>query len=192
MVDETLAARWPIVQIPNGDARVTYCEISGCPGYAVGNDGSVWTQRKVCNTPGVMRGVWRRMRLGSRRGYPSVSLRVCGRHKNVRVHQLVLLAFVGPRPTGAVARHADGDKKNNRPDNLCWGTQKENCGDMIAHGRSTRGAKSGRTVLTEEIVREIRQLRKTGIGADRISKKLGVTASQARHVIYGHTWGWLK
>tara|TARA_Y100000815_G_scaffold19284_1_gene16561 strand:- start:52 stop:510 length:459 start_codon:yes stop_codon:yes gene_type:complete len=44
-----------------------------------------------------------------------------------KVHQLVCEAFHGPKPfPGAVVIHLDEDALNNRPENLKWGTQKEN------------------------------------------------------------------
>jgi len=44
-----------------------------------------------------------------------------------KVHQLVCEAFHGPRPfPNAVVIHIDEDAHNNRPENLKWGTQKEN------------------------------------------------------------------
>lgn len=44
-----------------------------------------------------------------------------------KVHQLVCEAFHGPRPFDeAVVIHIDEDGLNNRPENLRWGTQKEN------------------------------------------------------------------
>lgn len=43
-----------------------------------------------------------------------------------KVHQLVCEAFYGPRPDGMVTIHLDEDSHNNRPENLRWGTQKEN------------------------------------------------------------------
>lgn len=46
---------------------------------------------------------------------------------NIKVHQAVCEAFHGPRPfDGAVVIHIDEDARNNRPENLKWGTQKEN------------------------------------------------------------------
>lgn len=46
---------------------------------------------------------------------------------NIKVHQAVCEAFHGPKPfDGAVVIHLDEDAKNNRPENLKWGTQKEN------------------------------------------------------------------
>lgn len=37
------------------------------------------------------------------------------------VGHLVLLAFVGEKPSGCKAKHRDGDQKNNRASNLYWG-----------------------------------------------------------------------
>jgi hypothetical protein len=46
---------------------------------------------------------------------------------NIKVHQAVCEAFHGPKPFGAaVVIHNDEDGLNNRPENLRWGTQKEN------------------------------------------------------------------
>lgn len=57
-------------------------------------------------------------------------------HKSTRVHRLVALAFFGPAPfTGAVVRHLDDNPRNNVPDNLRWGTQKENVHDAQRNGQ---------------------------------------------------------
>jgi hypothetical protein len=56
------------------------------------------------------------------------------------VHQVICHAFHGPQPTPAhEVRHIDGDSANNLPDNLCWGTRKQNAADREAHGRTSRG-----------------------------------------------------
>jgi hypothetical protein len=69
-------------------------------------------------------------------GYPVVSLYTSGvgvrRHT---VHSLVASAFHGPRPfEGAQVRHLNGDKTDNRAENLRWGTARENMLDRIEHG----------------------------------------------------------
>lgn len=74
------------------------------------------------------------------------------------VHTLVLEAFVGPRPEGMMCRHLDGNPKNNRLDNLCWGTAKENSEDRDRHGTTSRGSKSGVAVLHEQDIPIIRFL----------------------------------
>lgn len=46
--------------------------------------------------------------------------------KTYKVHQLVCEAFNGPRGEAQVCMHLDEDYTNNRPENLKWGSQKEN------------------------------------------------------------------
>ena len=51
---------------------------------------------------------------------------VC-RGRNYKIHRLVCEAFHGPPPSGKpIVIHIDEDAKNNKPENLRWGTQKEN------------------------------------------------------------------
>lgn len=46
---------------------------------------------------------------------------------NIKVHQAVCEAFHGPKPFArAVVIHKDENALNNKPENLKWGTQKEN------------------------------------------------------------------
>lgn len=46
---------------------------------------------------------------------------------NIKVHQAVCEAFHGLKPfPAAVVMHLDEDGLNNRPENLKWGTQREN------------------------------------------------------------------
>ena len=46
--------------------------------------------------------------------------------KTYKVHQLICEAFNGPRKEGQVCMHLDEDYTNNTPENLRWGSQKEN------------------------------------------------------------------
>lgn len=50
------------------------------------------------------------------------------------VHSLVLEAFVGPRPEGQQALHADDIPSNNFVSNLRWGTPSENSYDAVRNG----------------------------------------------------------
>jgi hypothetical protein len=70
-------------------------------------------------------------------GYVTVAL---GRGSHHRVNRLVLEAFVGPAPTPEhEAAHWDGDKCNNRLENLRWVSPVENAADKERHGRVQRG-----------------------------------------------------
>jgi hypothetical protein len=71
-----------------------------------------------------------------RYGYPFVRLSSAGERVRSRrkIHTLVLLAFVGPRPEGMVSRHLSGDPSDARLVNLIYGTQSQNLRDAVAHG----------------------------------------------------------
>lgn len=64
---------------------------------------------------------------------------------NIKVHRAVCEAFHGPAPEGKTCvLHADENSLNNRPENLSWGTQKENLNapGFIAYCKSRTGENS--------------------------------------------------
>ncbi len=77
------------------------------------------------------------------RGYFHVGLHSGAKQQRLYVHRLVLEAFVGPCPAGMEGCHNDGDRANNRLDNLRWDTSKNNHADRLEHGTDTRGEKNG-------------------------------------------------
>jgi len=92
-------------------------------------------------------------------GYPEVSLHRNRSMKCWLVHQLVLLAFVGPCPTGPgriVSCHNDGNPGNPHASNLRWDTQRANVADSVKHGVMPRGEQAPWSRLTQEQVLAIR------------------------------------
>lgn len=65
-------------------------------------------------------------------------------YKTQKVHRLVCEAFNGPPQDGQVCMHLDEKSANNRPENLAWGTQKENLNapGFIAYCKSRTGDNS--------------------------------------------------
>jgi hypothetical protein len=64
---------------------------------------------------------------------------------SMKVHRLVCEAFHGPPPfEKAVVIHIDENALNNRPENLRWGTQKENMNmpGFVAYCKSRTGDNS--------------------------------------------------
>lgn len=90
-------------------------------------------------------------------GYKRVELCLNGTIMRMRtIHQLVLETFVGPRGSKMEGRHLDGNKQNNKLDNLKWGTRSENQRDRAIHGTTNRG--KGNAKLTLAQVTNIRRL----------------------------------
>lgn len=144
-------------------AKYKSLEFMGYPNYRVGDDGTVWSYRSY-DTPGFgRRWRWRLVKSACGGRYPAVNLCHKGAIKNFQVHILVLLAFVGPRPSPHhVARHfPDRDTGNNTVDNLSWATPKRNQRDRVIHGTDSRGEKAYNAILTEKRVRLMRKMHAT-------------------------------
>jgi len=103
-----------------------FAAIPDHPGYVACSDGSIYSNR---------RGGWKRLSpLVDKYGYMTVGpCDKTGQHTRT-VHRLIASAFHGPCPAGMQCRHIDGNKTNNRPDNLAWGTALENSRDKACHG----------------------------------------------------------
>lgn len=111
--------------------------VCGWPGYEVSDWGQVRTWLR--GGPGSDLAWYPRLmtpqRLGEERGgYECVSLSRQGAKRPVRLHWLVMRAFAGRRPRGLIIRHLDGNPRNNRLDNLAYGTHAENTADAQRHG----------------------------------------------------------
>ena len=77
-------------------------------------------------------------------GYARVSLYTKGIN-NPKIHRLVANAFLGKCPVGLEVRHLNGNKHDNRSENLKYGTRKENVSDAISHG--THGNCNKKTII---------------------------------------------
>ena len=75
-----------------------------------------------------------RPRVNSRTKYLNIDLTVNGKNVTKYVHHLVLAAYSCRRPAGQETWHLNGDRSDNRPSNLAWGTHSENMQDAISHG----------------------------------------------------------
>jgi hypothetical protein len=101
------------------------------------------------------------------RGYLKINLRHdSGKIKTPRVHQLVLAAFVGPKPPGMVACHKHSPRSNNAIGNLRWSTQKSNLQDA--------GHKGTKKVLSREQLDELVRLEKQGVSRADLAIRFNV------------------
>jgi len=63
-------------------------------------------------------------------------------HKRRYLHDLVLSAFVGPRPVGHYGCHNNGVRDDNRLANLRWDTPSANNLDQLRHGTNFEARKT--------------------------------------------------
>jgi hypothetical protein len=70
----------------------------------------------------------------SSNGYQRIGIYRDGQRVWRRLHRLVAMVFVPGFAPDLIACHIDGDKTNNRADNLKWGTYSENSLDSVRHG----------------------------------------------------------
>lgn len=175
-------------------AMVVYADIPGFPGYQIGTDGSVWSnwqRRGLGSGRGstfVQGETWHRLKTrADRDGYLDVRLCRDGRKHLPKIHQLILLSFVGPCPPGQQARHLDGNKSNNDLTNLCWGTSTENNADRKRHGTLPQGEKHKCAKLTASQVLEIAALPQI-VNYNEVGRRYGVTGRNIAAIRKGRTW----
>ena len=91
-------------------------------------------------------------------GYLSVQFSVKGKKYRHRVHRLVALSFIDNVYGSPVINHKDGDKRNNRVNNLEWTTYRDNAVHAMRIGLSPKGEKSSLSKLKEKDVIDIRRM----------------------------------
>jgi hypothetical protein len=95
-----------------------------------------------------------------KRGYKSVKLSKNGKRTYPKVHRLVLEAFVGK--SNLQCNHKNGKTDENILENLEWVTAEENIKHGVEHGLFIHGENHLDAKLTEEQVRKIKLIAKTG------------------------------
>jgi HNH endonuclease len=98
---------------------VVYREVPGFPGYRAGSDGTVWGSRRAGRGYGRSR-EWRPLKPYLVRPGPALTVSLYRdrvRH-SMRVDAVILLAFVGEQPEGWEVESRNGDRLDNRLDNL--------------------------------------------------------------------------
>lgn len=166
--------------------------INGFDGYEVSNLGNVrsWLLRGYGTTKASEP---HPMKARTINGYARITFGTRVRPSPGRyVHRLVLEAFVGPAPKGTEACHNNGNRLDNRVENLRWDTRKNNHADKVAHGTAQRGERSGMSKLTTEQIRAIRTARSAGEGIVSLGRKYGVAHSHISRICLNKVWNHLE
>lgn len=120
-------------------------------------------------------------------------IRLGAYEKNKKVAVLVAEAFIGPRPNGHEINHKDGNKLNDRPENLEWVTHQENGLHSWRIGTHKAvpnyGVKNGNSVLDSSKVKHIRELYATGLHSHKsLGKMFDVDATTIGQIVNRKTW----
>lgn len=113
-------------------------------------------------------------------GYVWYSLSKDGKAKTIRINRIIATALIPNPENKLTVNHKDGNKLNNTLSNLEWATREE----QIQHAynlnlkQPMKGTLSGRALLTEEQVIEIRSIYKAKskeFGMQALAKKYNVS-----------------
>jgi hypothetical protein len=128
-------------------------DIPGLHGYKADEHGAIWSAQHN------WRGYGPQIMATStcKDGYLTVRLTTKGKRKKYRVHRLVCMAFNGLPESGQVVRHLNGDKIDNRPGNLKWGTHKENEADAVRMGEKATGERNGAVKYSERVAAGVKK-----------------------------------
>lgn len=98
-----------------------------------------------------------------------------------QIHRLVAAKFLPEFTPTCVVRHRDGDKSNNRVENL----------EILSRSDITNaaaGEQHGSARLTEALVRSMRHERALGASILSLSRKYNVAYATAYKVVMNETW----
>lgn len=114
-----------------------------------------------------------------------------GKKRTFRVHRLVMMAFNPVENMDELeVNHLDGNKKNNKLENLEWCTASENQKHAFKTGlqKARKGESSNFAKLTEKDVNQVFELRKQGLLQREIAEIVGCTSSNISAILRGKSW----
>lgn len=130
----------------------------------------------------------RKIRL-SKKGYFVFSLI----RRDTFLHNVIAFMKYGEKSIGLDINHIDGNKLNNRPENLELCTPSENNIHALENGlRKIHGSYNNKSKLTEKDILIIRKMLENGEPQKNIAKCFNVSQSQISNIKINKTWKHVK
>ena len=159
---------------------VIWKDVEGFEGlYKVSNEGVVISTPRNGAKGKVMK------QYDMKRGYRQYDLRKNGKRHHAYVHRLIAIHFIANPENKPFVNHIDGNKLNNNIENLEWVTSKENMQHAAKIGLIKSGENHPDAKLTDQEVREIRDLYKHKIYLQwELSEIYGVNRSTMNWIVH--------
>lgn len=128
------------------------------------------------------------------KGYLFVVLQHKGKKKHKSIHRLVAEAFIPNPENKPIINHKDGNKANNRMDNLEWATYSENSKHAVETGLrkylNISGEKGGLAKITNEQAKEIREKYHSSPSqtSRKLAKEYGIDKSNILRIVHRKTF----
>lgn len=171
--------------------------IKDFPNYLITDSGRVWNDK------------YKRWLIPIKQPHGYLTVTLGGISKRY-IHRLVLEAFIGKCPKGMQCCHNNGNKADNRLENLRWDTRSNNNKDKIKHGKTKgmfvkgigytgkrikrAGVNSPNAKLTEQDVLIIRNVYNKEINGYRLwnqtqlAKKFNIHPSTISRILNNKSW----
>ena len=125
-------------------------------------------------------------------GYLHVVLSKYNTPKTLDIHRLVAITFVHNKDNKGYVNHKDGNKHNNRVENLEWVSARENTYHATIFGlKNDLGSNSSNSKLTENQVLEIRLLANS-LTNKEIAERYSISEQYVPLLLNYKRWGHLQ
>jgi hypothetical protein len=122
-------------------------------------------------------------------GYLAVTLYVGNQGRTSLVHRVIAEVFIGPIQPSQEVNHRDGNKQNNRIENLEIVSRQENIDHAVRTGLiANKGELNSQAIITDETAAAIIADHAAGMGYKRLAKKYEKKWGQMRYIASGKGW----